>query len=265
MIEKLKQFIERFDALSLRERLMFAGALMLLLYMAVDLSLFSHVHKQREQLLAQLKDVDKRNRELDNKILDISQELKALNGEASGSELNQVKQELDQSNKALENIVVQFVRPQEMVQVLREVLKDVQGLKLMRVKSTKVVNLLAAENANNVQQNSKYNQALQALKLYQSQMQLPGEAEIQGKVADYLKKREKLEQKTEQLPQIYKHGIILELRGSYVSTLQYLRTLEKLPWKFYWEAMRFEIEEYPVARISIIINTLSLNKDWVRV
>ena len=266
MKEKLKLFIERFNALSLRERLMFAAAVLLSMYMVLDLTIFTEVHKQRDHLVAQIKDLDKRNKELDSKILEISKELQLFNGSGDEVAINQVKDQLSHSNKALQDMVVQFVKPQEMVQVLREVLKDVKGLKLMRVKSTGVVNLLAAENEKSTAEYmSKYKQALQALKLYQGQVQLPGQAQLQGKVADYLKRREALENKPEELPQIYKHGILIELRGSYAATLQYLRMLESLPWKFYWEAMRFEMDEYPVARIIIVINTLSLNKEWVRV
>lgn len=261
-----QQFRERFDGFSLRERLLFTAAILMVLYLAFDTFALSSVNTHRDAILSQLKTLDQRNQELDAKILEVSQQVKEISGQGNSEELKNLHNNLSQSNKQLEDMVVKFVKPQEMVQVLREVLKDVKGLKLMRVKSIGVENLLSSLNDKSIAEHeSKYKQALRLLRLYQQQVQLPGEAELQGDVAKYLEKREQQDSAEEELPHIYKHGILIELSGSYPATLQYLRMLEGLPWKFYWEAMRFEIVDYPTAKISIVINTLSLNKEWVRV
>jgi len=257
---------ERFEAFSLRERLMFTSAILLIMYMVFDMVAMSAVYQRRDEIVGGLKDVEERNKALDAKILEVSAQVKEFNVQGKPVELESLQESLQQSNKQLQNMVVKFVKPQEMVQVLREVLKDVKGLKLMRVKSVGVVSLLnSLEDKSVAEHEAKYKQALRLLRLHQKQVQIADREELQGRVAEYLERREKQDHGEDEMPQIYKHGILIELSGSYTATLQYLRMLENLQWKFYWEAMRFEIEDYPTAKISIVINTLSLNKDWVRV
>ncbi len=57
---------------------------------------------------------------------------------------------------------------------------------------------------------------------------------------------------------IGRYELRLELEGSYLGTLRYLRALEALPWKFFWESVDFEVIEYPLARVTLQIYTLGL-------
>jgi len=65
--------------------------------------------------------------------------------------------------------------------------------------------------------------------------------------------------------EIYRHGMQVEFEGSYLATLEYLKTLETLPWEFYWDAVQLDVEEYPRARIVITVHTLSLRDAWIGV
>lgn len=62
---------------------------------------------------------------------------------------------------------------------------------------------------------------------------------------------------------IGRYELQLQLEGSYLGTLRYLRALEALPWKFFWEAMDFEVVEYPNARVTLDIYTLGLFDGWL--
>ncbi len=64
---------------------------------------------------------------------------------------------------------------------------------------------------------------------------------------------------------IYKHGLQIEFKGSYLSTLKYLKALHELPWKFYWDGLDFQVEKYPQARVVITVHTLSFHKGWIGV
>ncbi len=59
---------------------------------------------------------------------------------------------------------------------------------------------------------------------------------------------------------IGRYELRLELEGSYLGTLRYLRALEALPWKFFWESVEYEVIEYPLARVTLEIYTLGLLK-----
>ncbi|NNG12153.1 MAG: hypothetical protein HKM88_02780 [Halobacteria archaeon] len=55
---------------------------------------------------------------------------------------------------------------------------------------------------------------------------------------------------------IGRYELQLQLEGSYLATLRYLRALEALPWKFFWEQLDFEVQEHPVAQVTLDIYTL---------
>jgi MSHA biogenesis protein MshJ len=61
----------------------------------------------------------------------------------------------------------------------------------------------------------------------------------------------------------YKHGLEIEFEGSYFACLEYLREIEALPWRFYWQALELDVEEYPRNRIRVEVSTLSLDEEWI--
>jgi MSHA biogenesis protein MshJ len=50
----------------------------------------------------------------------------------------------------------------------------------------------------------------------------------------------------------------LQLEGNYPATRDYLHALEALPWKFFWDDIRYDVTSYPQARITLNIHTLGL-------
>ncbi len=66
-------------------------------------------------------------------------------------------------------------------------------------------------------------------------------------------------------PQLYRHGLVLVMEGSYLDCMTYLRSVEALPWQLYWARLELESDEYPMNRILIELHTLSLDEDWIGV
>jgi len=64
---------------------------------------------------------------------------------------------------------------------------------------------------------------------------------------------------------IYRHGMQIEFKGSYLSTLEYLKALDALPWDFYWDVLELNVEKYPVSTILITVHTLSFHEGWIGV
>lgn len=54
----------------------------------------------------------------------------------------------------------------------------------------------------------------------------------------------------------YRHGLAVNVSGSYLDALQYLRALESLQWRFFWESVELEVVDHPTSRIRIIVYTL---------
>jgi MSHA biogenesis protein MshJ len=76
-------------------------------------------------------------------------------------------------------------------------------------------------------------------------------------------KLETLPVKQQQL--IYQHGLVLHFSGSYLATLNYLKSLEAMPWNFIWDSIDYQVKDYPMAEITLRVHTLSLEKSWLNV
>ena len=61
----------------------------------------------------------------------------------------------------------------------------------------------------------------------------------------------------------YRHGLEIEVEGSYAACLDYLNAIEALPWRLYWQVLELDVIEYPRNRIRIEVSTLSLDKEWI--
>jgi len=64
---------------------------------------------------------------------------------------------------------------------------------------------------------------------------------------------------------IYRHGMQIEFKGSYLSTLNYLKALDELPWNFYWDVLELNVDKYPTSSIIITVHTLSFHEGWIGV
>ena len=66
-------------------------------------------------------------------------------------------------------------------------------------------------------------------------------------------------------PNLYRHGLFLELEGAYLPVLNYLTSIERLPWQIYWGRIDIETLEHPTLRVLIELHTLSLEQEWIGV
>jgi len=64
---------------------------------------------------------------------------------------------------------------------------------------------------------------------------------------------------------VFRHGVVIEFKGKYLDTLKYLKAIENMPWRFYWGGLKYTVDEYPDAHVTITLYTLSLNEGWVGV
>lgn len=64
---------------------------------------------------------------------------------------------------------------------------------------------------------------------------------------------------------IYRHSLNLELEGDYLSLLAYLRRIESLPERFFWDQLSFVQTQWPRARIVLELHTLSTAEGFVGV
>ncbi len=61
----------------------------------------------------------------------------------------------------------------------------------------------------------------------------------------------------------YQHTLEISLQGDYNAIYQYLLNVERLPEKFYWYSVDYQVSNYPLAEVTIQIYTLSDQRDLV--
>ena len=59
---------------------------------------------------------------------------------------------------------------------------------------------------------------------------------------------------------VFKHRVLLTVKGDYRQLLIYLRYLEQMDWRFYWDELRFIEDQYPNALIELKVYTLSTDE-----
>jgi MSHA biogenesis protein MshJ len=62
---------------------------------------------------------------------------------------------------------------------------------------------------------------------------------------------------------VYRHSLSLVVEGDFFSTLDYLRSLEALPWRVQWDSVDYKVTGYPNAETRLQVYTLSFEKDWL--
>lgn len=62
---------------------------------------------------------------------------------------------------------------------------------------------------------------------------------------------------------VYKHGMRIELKGSYLDILRYLKSLETMPWKVFWGQATLDAENHPISKLNLLIYTLSTHEGWI--
>lgn len=65
--------------------------------------------------------------------------------------------------------------------------------------------------------------------------------------------------------EVFRHGLQMVFEGTYLETIRYLRNLEELENNFFWESMEYRVTEYPNARITVDLYTLSTQREWIGV
>jgi MSHA biogenesis protein MshJ len=63
----------------------------------------------------------------------------------------------------------------------------------------------------------------------------------------------------------FRHGLRIDLHGSFNDALDYLLLLEALPWGFFWDRLEIQVERYPDNRIRIEIYTVTVGREWLGV
>jgi MSHA biogenesis protein MshJ len=228
----LATYAERIDALTLRERgFLMTGVL------AVTYFLWSGFLMQP---------MDQRHRDLRVTQERVAAELAAVNAQTKAAldlarndpnetyrrELESLKAELAQLNRELAGTTDHLVPPDRMAGVLERVLQQAAGLQLLEMTSLGSSPLVPAGK---------------------SDARTAAEQETKADAA----------QEPAAVRTVYRHGVTLRLQGGFFEVNGFLRKLEALEWKFFWDAIEYRVLDYPDAMVELTLFTISLEPTWI--
>lgn len=221
------------EARTLRERvIVLSASLFLLVYTWLLLFLDPNNRDQRnferriQGAAGQIADLDKRFREIQGSYGDDPNAY-------IRSRLEELQEATLEVDAKLAELAGHLISPKEMSVLLTSILQQETSLKLINLTNLPPQALLSAEV---------------------DAMPLVGAAETKLLLSE-----------GEQSLQVFSHGLRMEFEGSYVDTVNYLHSLEQSGSQFFWQSLDFQTLEYPNARISLNVYTLSTQRGWIGV
>jgi MSHA biogenesis protein MshJ len=229
MKARIQAIATKINSVTPRERFLLTAVGIVVIYMLFELAFMQKHEKAVAKTRGEMSQLSADIAGFEAQINEISAQFEHDPDAAEKAQKKEVEGEIAAFDKQLEQKMGGLVTPSRMAEVLERVLLDQKGLRLANLKSL----------------------APQPL--------LPSPKVDAGAVGET--------KPVEPAPTvgIYRHGLVLELEGDYMSTLEYARQLERLPWKLYWDVLDYEVTQYPKARVRIQVHTLSTDAKWIGV
>jgi MSHA biogenesis protein MshJ len=232
--EQLRQLAARINALSYRERVMVAATALVATLFLWDSMLLQGQLAHRSGVQKELNALQAEKAAATALQAGLTETLQLDPNEQEKIRLERYNQEINRIDEILKSKTLEFVSPQQMVEVLKALIDKEPGLQLTRLESTGPVS--SNRGGATDDKKSVVDKALTA-----------ATAAAEG-VAD---------------PKVYVHGLEMRFSGDYFSTMRYVKQLESLQWRFAWSAMSLTMKRYPKAEVWIRLETLSLTEGWI--
>lgn len=232
MSKMLAAWQAKFDALSLRERLMVAIAAFAATYFLVDALLLGSWQRQNAGIKATLLEQRAESARTAAQVQEQQVRAGSHPDALARARIREIEQKIAAIDASLQSSSKQLVPPERMASLLEDLLKGNKRLQLAKLATLPAEALLAREPASG---------AAQAAEPMQAAAEQPAGQNI------------------------FKHGVELTLRGSYFDMLDYLAQIEALPWQMYWGRLRLEARDYNRPVLTLTLYTLSLDKTWLTI
>jgi len=217
----------RFDALTLRERVLVLAGLVVGVALLFDYLALQPLAARKLRLERQV--VEARNSMKVAEALLAGQVPLTDPDDVRRSYRNALRQQLVDLDKSMQELQSGLVPPERMAKLLEAMLARSRGLQLLSLRTLPV-------------------------QRYETPALAPN-GKAPNKTA---KPAPKDPERT-----VFQHSFEITLQGSYIELHDYLTQLEKLPWQMFWGRINVSTEQYPRLRATLTVQTLSLNKAWL--
>ena len=233
ILEQCQMLADRFDGLVVRERLLLFGSCVAGIYLLFDTLLIMPASKEATRLSEEITAIE-------SKIERRSSEKQVFERVAQRDPDAALKRE----QLKLQGKLLQLEN-------------DLEALSLRLVASENLPDILKAisEYAKSVK--------IQSLKTHPPEVIDIGGRKIEiASMAKAAQSYVKSDSKVAAPPseRVYRHAISLRIEGRYFEVAEYLKELENLKWKFYWEGLDYKVAQFPMATVDIELYTLSTDE-----
>ncbi|MGB9110087.1 MAG: type II secretion system protein GspM [Telluria sp.] len=234
MKQRWLQLAARIDALSQRERVLVFAAVLAVLAAIGQFALIGPIQRRHDllksQIVQQRASLDETEAAIARKVAEAQADPDA----AARKQLAALRADTARMNEQLLVMQHGLVPPERMAPLLESILRANGRLKLVSMQTLPVgsLNDIGAEGAS-------------AGPARTAAADTGTEAAKQGDL-------------------LFRHGVELTVRGSYLDMVDYMSALEALPTQLFWGKAQLEVEQYPTVRLTLTLYTLSLDEKWMK-
>jgi len=225
MKQLLQRYAESIDAMALRERVLFFGAVALVLVTLLQVFLLNPVLTRRNLLSTQIAQQQNETNAIQAQIQALvrpnAPDQDALNRE----KIKSLRGQIAQLDREFEEQQKQFVPSEKMAAMLQNMVAKNPKLQLLSLRN------------------------------------LPGAALSDRAPTGAAHERAKAAGTHE----VFRHTVEISVEGSYFDLLDYVAALERMPQRVFWEGLELKVAQYPQSVLKLTIYTLSPEKSWLTV
>lgn len=224
MKQQWEKLAAKYDALQQRERILVLAAVLVAIAAIMNALLLDPLAARKKILTSQMTGDSKQIQQMQQQIQQMLQAGRIDPDADTKQRLSQVREKLIATDAALDSMQNVLVKPENMPRLLESMLKKNGQLKLVSLQTLPVI---AVSNLNNPDKTATENST---------------------HAADY---------------PLFSHGVEMTVEGRYLDLMNYLASLENLPWHILWNKAVLKAGDGGVSSLTITVNTLSLDQTWL--
>jgi len=227
MKQRLQKYAEGIDAMALRERAMFFGAVALVLMTLLQVFLLNPVLARRNQLSAQIAQQEDETKAIQAQVQTLVRPNAPDQDAINRERVKSLREQTAQLDRQFEQQQKQFVAPEKMAAMLENMIGKNRKLQLISLRNLPGTGLS------------------------------PGAGAPTGAAGGPARPNGARE--------VFRHTVELSVGGSYFDLLDYLAALERMPQRVFWDGFELSVAQYPQSVLKLTIYTLSPEKSWLTV
>ena len=227
-----KQFASLIDERTIRERVLILVTASVVVLMLIQSLLLGPVLAERRRLGQETRNDQAETGKMSVQVQALIRDKAADPDVALKAKLAELGARQAEVQRQIDAQSAELVPPQKMAAVLEKILANNPRLQLIEVKTLPRVSISIEKQA------------------------APGEQGREPKAAAADEKSPN---------EIYRHGVEVTMRGSYLDLLAYLMQIESLPVRMFWDKLSLSVTVYPSVTMRLVVYTISLDKVWLTV